>query len=113
MNVVDSFSWIEYFSGGPNAKAFRNVIQDFNHLPVSIIIVYEVVRRMSLHSDMTQVFHNLTVMRRGRMVLVDEQIALDAVQLSVDYKLPMADSMHDYLPGHRITVTLHRFAWGC
>jgi predicted nucleic acid-binding protein len=93
MNVVDSSGWIEYFSGGSNAGAFKNVIQDFNQLLVSTINIYEVVRRMSLHSEETQVLQNLTVMRRGRMVLVDEQIALNAVQLSVDYKLPMADSM--------------------
>jgi predicted nucleic acid-binding protein len=96
MNVVDSSGWIEYFAGGPNADAFIDVILDFDQLLVSTINIYEVVRRMSLHygaDEKTKLLQNLAIMRRGRMVVVDEQIAFDAAQLAVSYKLPMADSL--------------------
>lgn len=96
MNLVDSSGWIEYFAGGPNAGAFTDVILDASQLLVSTINIYEVVKRMELYYQPDEKFkllQNLTVMRRGRMVLVSEQVALDAAQLAVSHKLPMADSM--------------------
>jgi toxin FitB len=43
--------------------------------------------------DKTRLLQNLTVMRQARVVFVDEQIALNAAQLSITHKLPMADSI--------------------
>jgi len=96
MNIVDSSGWIEYFAGGLNVGAFTDVILDFSQLLVSSINIYEVVRRMSLYyqpDEKTKLLQNLTVMRRGRIIFVDERIALRAAELAAVYKLPMADSM--------------------
>lgn len=75
MNIVDSSGWIEYFAGGANMGVFTDAILDSSQLLVSAISIYEVVRRMSLYYQpdvKTKLLQNLTVMRRGRVIGVDE-----------------------------------------
>lgn len=93
MNLVDSSGWLEYFANGPNANFFAPPIQDAGELLVSTINLYEVAKRMAQQYGTSQVLRNLTVMRRGAIVPVDENIALQAAQLSATYQLPMADSL--------------------
>jgi len=93
MNVVDSSGWLEYFASGPNADSFAVAIEDEQQLLVSTISLYEVARRMEQQYDEPEIRRNLNAMRIGTIVALDESLALDAVQLSIQYKLPMADSM--------------------
>jgi hypothetical protein len=46
MSVVDSSAWLEYFSGGPNARFFDTPIKNLAELVVPTIIVYEVFKRV-------------------------------------------------------------------
>ena len=93
MNVVDSSGWLEYFAAGPNTDFFAEAIEDVQDLLVSTISFYEVARRMELQYDAPEIRRNLNAMLRGTMIPLDEALALDAVQLSIRHKLPMADSM--------------------
>lgn len=93
MNVVDSSGWLEYFAAGPNTVFFAEAIENVQELLVSTISFYEVARRMELQYNAPEIRRNLNAMRRGTMIPLDEPLALDAVQLSIRHKLPMADSM--------------------
>jgi predicted nucleic acid-binding protein len=93
MNVVDSSGWLEYFAAGPNTDFFAETIEDVNQLLVSVITLYKVVRRMERQYSTPEIRRNLNAMRRGTIIDLDESLALNAVQLSIQYKLPMADSM--------------------
>jgi hypothetical protein len=46
MNVVDSSAWLEYVVGNRLASVFAAVIEDFDHLVVPAITLYEVNKRL-------------------------------------------------------------------
>jgi predicted nucleic acid-binding protein len=93
MNVVDSSGWLEYFADGPNARFFAPAIENTPELLVSTINVYEVFRRVLQQRDENAALRAVAAMEHGRLVEVDEAIALHAAQLGLKHKLPMADSM--------------------
>ena len=63
MNVVDSSGWLEYFADGANADIFAEPLEDIANVLVPAICYYEV------------------------------DIAVQAAKNSLQYRLPMADSI--------------------
>ncbi|MEW6320537.1 MAG: type II toxin-antitoxin system VapC family toxin [Acidobacteriota bacterium] len=94
MNLVDSSAWLEYFADGPNAAAFAPVVQDGVRLVVPTIVLLEVRRRLLQQYQRERLIDEaLASMRRGRVVPLDFPIAMQAAELGVRFKLPMADSI--------------------
>lgn len=93
MNVVDSSAWLEYFADGPNANAFAEAIETVEELIVPSICLYEVFKSVLRQRGESEALSAVALMRQGRIVELSERIALLAAQLSVQTKLPMADSV--------------------
>jgi predicted nucleic acid-binding protein len=93
MNVVDSSGWLEYFADGPNAGFFSSAIENVSELVVPSISIYEVFKRVLQQRDESDALQAVTVMLQGMVVDLDTAIALNAARLSVDLRLPMADSV--------------------
>jgi predicted nucleic acid-binding protein len=93
MNVVDSSGWLEYFADGPNADFFAPAIQDTDQLLVPTISIYEVFKRVLQQRGEGEALQAVAVIAQGQVVELDTMLALDAAKLSVDHKLPMADSI--------------------
>ncbi len=93
MNAVDSSAWLEYFAGGPNAGFFAPAVENPGQLVVPVLTLYEVFKRVMQQRDETSALGAVAAMCAGRVVEVDSQIALDAARISVQHKLPMADSI--------------------
>ena len=93
MNLVDSSAWLEYFANGPNARFFSAPIENTHELIVSTINVYEVFRRVAQQRDETAALRAVAVMEQGRLIPVDEVVALQAAKLGSEHRLPMADSL--------------------
>ena len=93
MNVVDSCGWLEYFSNGSNARFFASAIEDTVDLVVPAVCLYEVFKRTLEQSDETGALRAVAQMRLGRVVLLDEDLALWAAKLSLAHGLPFADSV--------------------
>ena len=93
MNLVDSSAWLEYFADGPNAGFFASAIENTHELIVSTINIFEVFRRVLQEHDENAALRAVAVMEQGRLVDVNEAVALHAAKLGVDHKLPMADSL--------------------
>ena len=93
MNVVDSSWWLSYFAGDANADFFAEPIQDSPRLIVPSITVYEVFKRFLLTRDETEAWQAAAFMRQGRVVDLDESIAIAAAGTAVGRKMPMADSV--------------------
>lgn len=93
MNLVDSSAWLEYFADGPNAKFFSAAIGDIPALVVSSVNIYEVFKRVLQRRGEELALRAVAVMGQGRLVEVDERIALSAARIAVALKLPMADAM--------------------
>ncbi|WP_290648704.1 type II toxin-antitoxin system VapC family toxin [Aquisalimonas sp.] len=93
MNVVDSSGWIEYLSGGPNAAFFRDPIEDEEALLIPTLSLFEVYRHLLRHLGRDEALNIIAAMRQGTVMDLDDRLALDAAELSIATKLPLADSI--------------------
>ena len=93
MNVVDSSAWLEYFADGPNASFFAGPVEDTDSLVVPSISLFEVFKRVLQHSDESAALQAVAVMQQGTVVDLGAAIAVDTARLSVDLRLPLADSV--------------------
>ena len=93
MNVVDSSGWLEYFADGPNASVFAKPIQAASTLVVPSVSLFEVFKRVMTQRGEDAALEAVALMRQGRVVPLDDALALDAARLSVEHRLPMADSI--------------------
>jgi len=93
MNLVDSSGWVEYFSKGANAKFFISPVQDLENLLVPTICIYEVIKRLMLEMGEENALQAVGIMSSGRVIDLDRKIAVDAAQISLEFKLAMADSI--------------------
>ena len=93
MNLVDSSGWLEYFADGRNAKFFAPVLEDTENLIVSTINIYEVFKRVLQQRGEDSALQAAALMHQAGVMDVTSPIAMDAVKLSTELKLPMADSL--------------------
>jgi len=93
MNVVDSSAWLEYLAAGPNAVFFAEAIENVSELVVPTISIYEVFKRIVQQRSENEALQVVAVMQQGRVSEMDSTVALSAARISIDHKLPMADSV--------------------
>ena len=93
MNVVDSSGWLEYFGEGKNSQYFAPVIRKTSELIVPTISMYEVYKRIVLQRDEEEALSAIGWMTTGQVVDLNQELALAAAVLSLEHKLPMADSI--------------------
>ncbi len=93
MNVVDSSGWLEYFADGPNADFFAPPIENSVDLIVPSISLYEVFKRVLQQRSEGDALQAVATMMQGQVIDLDDRLALEAAKISVEKKLPMADSV--------------------
>ena len=93
MNVVDSSAWLEYFANGPNATFFAKSIEQVDQLIVPMLSLFEVFKRVLQQRNENDALQIVAVMQQGSLVDLDAGLALSAARLSVEHRLPMADSV--------------------
>ena len=93
MNIVDSSGWLEYFAEGSNADFFAPAIEDTANLLVPVICIYEVFKKVLQQKGENQAQIHVGDMKHGKVIEMDESLALSAARLSAELKLPMADSL--------------------
>lgn len=93
MNVVDSSGWLEYFADDENAGFFAPAIEDTKRLIVPVICIYEVFKRILQQSGLSESQAHISDMHEGEIIDMDTSVAMSAAKLSVELKLPMADSI--------------------
>lgn len=96
MNVIiDSSMWLEFFSGGANAKAAEKFLKPPHKVILPSIVAYEVYKKIkSVRGE------HLAVMLLAQMerfssskVAIDQGLAVQSADISLQYKIPMADAM--------------------
>ncbi|MFH1931914.1 MAG: type II toxin-antitoxin system VapC family toxin [Pseudomonadota bacterium] len=93
MNIVDSSGWLEYFADGPNANFFTPAIENISKLVIPSISIYEVFKRVIQQCDESDAIQSIAIMKQGLMMDLNPMIAISAAKVSVELKLPMADSI--------------------
>jgi len=93
LNVIDSSAWIEYFVDGPNAGFFAKPVGDLEALLVPSVVILEVYRYILRHRGRQEALEAAAAMRQGRVVDLDESLAIEAAELGASYRLPLVDSI--------------------
>lgn len=93
MKVVDSSGWLEYFADESNADFFAPAIENAADLVVPCISIYEVFKRIHQQRGEDAALRAISVMLQGLTANLDTALALNAAKISINLKLPMADSI--------------------
>jgi predicted nucleic acid-binding protein len=93
MNIVDSSGWLEYFADGANAGFFAPAVEDLERLLVPSISLLEVFKRVFQQRGESEALKTVAQMRGGRVIDLDGTLALSAARISLELKLPLADSV--------------------
>ncbi|MEI6675259.1 MAG: type II toxin-antitoxin system VapC family toxin [Verrucomicrobiota bacterium] len=91
--VVDSSGWIEFFVGGSNADRFEKVIENTEDLVVPAISITEVYRWVLRESSQTDALTVAALMRQGKIIPLDERLAVVAAEVSHRHRLSLADGI--------------------
>lgn len=93
MNIVDSSAWLSYFAGDGNAAVFSKPIESIADLIVSSITIAEVFKCIYRQRDEDMALEAIAHMEQGRVIPLDNGLAIDAAYYAVRQKLPLADSI--------------------
>ena len=93
MNIVDSSGWLAYFADEPHAERFEKLVTDPDSIITPTIILYEVFKVVLRESGENEALQTVAAMKKGKVVDLTVPIALAASKLSLQYELPMADSI--------------------
>jgi len=93
MNIIDSSGWLEYFAEGENAAFFAPAIEDIENLLIPVICIYEVFKRLLQLRGLDVAETRIADLYKGQQADFTAPLALSVAQISVEYKLPMADSI--------------------
>jgi predicted nucleic acid-binding protein len=93
MNVVDSSGWLEYLVDGPHAEEFLVPLSDIGNLIVPTICLYEVFKVVLRERGEEKAVQAIALMLQGNVVDLNDTIAVQAAKISLEKKLPMADSI--------------------
>ena len=93
MNIIDSSAWLSYFADEPTAAHFYAPIQELESLVVPVICIYEVFKVVLRESSENEALQAIAAMQKGTVVDLTARLAIAASKLSLQHKLPMADSI--------------------
>jgi predicted nucleic acid-binding protein len=93
MVVVDSSGWIEYFTDGPKASAYARSLKDLGKVVTPVIVLYEVYKKIKRERGEEMAKLCVAQIEKTGVAPIDQGIALRAADLSLEFSLPMADSL--------------------
>lgn len=95
MILIDSSGWLEYFTDGANATKFAGPILNnaSSKVLVPTVVIYEIFRKILMEKGEELALKVIAQLKKYRIIAFDEDLALSAAKISLDHKIPMADSM--------------------
>ena len=93
MTVIDSSGWLEFLTDGPLAKAYADHLQDPKHVVTPTIVIYEVYKVIKRQRHEEAALAAAAQMGKTRLVPLTDAIALTAADVSLAYRVAMADAI--------------------
>ena len=93
MNLVDSVGWIEFFTDGPLASQYARHLHHPSENVVPTVVFYEVYKKIKQEKSEEAALVAVSTMQNARIVPLTEDLSLLAADLSLRYRLAMADSI--------------------
>jgi predicted nucleic acid-binding protein len=92
---IDSHGWIERFTNGKKAAEYNNII-DANppkNIVTSVVVLYEVYKKVKQRRSEEEALLAVAALSQTTIVPVDQTIALEAADYSLDHKLHFLDAI--------------------
>ena len=93
MILVDSSGWIEYLAARPTADDFARYIEGQKPLVTSSIQVYEISKVDRRDISEERAIESVSALRATTVVPLEESLALEAADISLEHGLAMADAI--------------------
>lgn len=95
MILVDSYGWIEYFANGLLAEKYGKYIESASeeNTVTPTIVVYEVYKKVKREKGEEKAMEAYAQIARTKIIPLDESLAMDAADFSLELKLGMADAI--------------------
>jgi len=93
MILVDSSGWIEFFTGGGNASKYGSYLEDTSQLVTPTVVLYEVYKLVRRERTEEEALLAAAQIQKTRLVPLSDSLALAAADVSLEFRLAMADSI--------------------
>ena len=92
---IDSFGWVERFTKGPKAPKYKEVIESTHPKDIitSIVVLYEVYKKIKKLKGEEEALLAVAVLSQTTIVPVDQSIALEAADYSLEHDLHFSDAI--------------------
>lgn len=92
MIIVDSSGWLEYFKEDVLADTYEPHVLCPDVL-VPVVVLYEVHKVLLRDLSRRHAEIAASAMKGKRVVVLDEALAMQAAEISIEHRLPMADAV--------------------
>ncbi|MDA4123205.1 MAG: type II toxin-antitoxin system VapC family toxin [Thaumarchaeota archaeon] len=94
MICVDSYGWIERITNGPKAARYNEIIDAAaaREIVTATIVIYEVYRRVKQAAGEETALEAVAALSETNIVAVEQTIALEAADYSIELGLHMSDA---------------------
>jgi predicted nucleic acid-binding protein len=93
MILVDSSGWIEFFTGGGNAAKYGSYLEAAANVVTPTVVLYEVYKQVKRERTEEEALLAAAQMQKTRLVPLSESLSLAAADVSLEFRLAMADSI--------------------
>lgn len=92
--LLDSFALIEFFKGGALGEQVKKLLEKSEDTIITVLNIYEVGYRIEQDYSKKQAGEYLKSLKMHyRIVSIDDEIAMKAIELRRDFKLPAVDCL--------------------
>jgi predicted nucleic acid-binding protein len=105
---IDSYGWIERMVDGPKATKYNQIIDDTSPKDIitSAVVVFEAYRKVKMLAGEMVALEVAAALENTRVIPVDQRIAMEAADFSIEYKLHFSDALV-YSTARRFGATLY------
>ncbi|HEX8620013.1 MAG TPA: type II toxin-antitoxin system VapC family toxin [Thermoanaerobaculia bacterium] len=93
MIVVDSSGWLEFLTDSPLADEYAKRLRQPASVITPTIVIYEVYKHAKRRMSEEAAVDAVAAMQKTAVVPLSDELALIAADLSLTYKLAMADAI--------------------
>lgn len=93
MKLIDSSGWLQYFMNGPLIEPFAMHLNKPHEIVTPTVVLYEVYKTLKRELGEEQALETVSQMEETRLVPLTPRIAYLAADVSLEHRLPMADSI--------------------
>ena len=93
MILVDSSGWIDFFTDGGNAAKYGSYLEKLSEIVTPTIVLYEVYKLVKRERTEEEALLAAAQIQKTRIVPLSDSLALAAADVSLEFRLAMADSI--------------------